>query len=287
MGAFTAPPTQLPRRALAAVNGAAGLAFANGVWRARRLHDQSDTPAPVATAWHLMPVGTVLDHLRHHPGRPGQRRGAAPAPRRRRQRRRRHPDSGGLLRAFVDELSNPLTPVLAAGAVLSASFGSLVDAALVGGVVGGSALIGAVHERNTERSLAELLSRSAVTARVRRDGAEQVLAAEDLVLGDVIALEPGRRRCPPTAGCSRPVGLEADESSLTGESLPVAKTNRPVVAAAIADRHSMLYEGTTVAAGHGTAVVVATGDGHRGRPQPGAGPAGTRRPAGWRPGSAR
>ena len=56
------------------------------------------------------------------------------------------------------------------------------------------------------------------------------------------------------------VGLEADESSLTGESLPVAKSNRPVVAAAIADRHSMLYEGTTVAAGHGTAVVVATGN---------------------------
>ena len=101
------------------------------------------------------------------------------------------PAGGGLLRAFLDELSNPLTPVLAAGAVLSASFGSLVDAALVGSVVGGSALVGAVHERNTERSLAELLSRSAVTARVRRDGAERVVAAEDLVLGDVIALEPG------------------------------------------------------------------------------------------------
>ncbi|RQX19575.1 haloacid dehalogenase [Micromonospora ureilytica] len=258
LGAFTAPPPQLPHRALVAVNGAAGLAFANGVWQARRLHDQSDTPAPVATAWHLMPVGTVLDHLRSTPD------GLASAE----AQRRRHGSgddggaatgSGGLLRAFVDELSNPLTPVLAAGAVLSASFGSLVDAALVGSVIGGSALIGAVHERNTERSLAELLSRSAVTARARRDGAEQVLAAEDLVLGDVITLEPGDS-VPADCRVLESVGLEADESSLTGESLPVAKSNRPVVAAAIADRHSMLYEGTTVAAGHGTAVVVATGN---------------------------
>ncbi|SCE80600.1 cation-translocating P-type ATPase [Micromonospora chokoriensis] len=257
LGAFTAPPTQLPHKALVAVNGAAGLAFANGVWQARRLHDQSGTPAPVTTAWHLMPVSTVLDHLHSTPdgltGAEAQRRhhgsagdGAS------------GPGSGGLLRAFVEELSNPLTPVLAAGAVLSASFGSLVDAALVGSVVGGSALIGAVHERNTERSLAELLSRSAVTARVRRDGAEQVVAAGDLVLGDVITLEPGDS-VPADCRVLESVGLEADESSLTGESLPVAKSNRPVVAAAIADRHSMLYEGTTVAAGHGTAVVVATG----------------------------
>ncbi|MGW7551610.1 cation-translocating P-type ATPase, partial [Streptomyces rimosus] len=54
-------------------------------------------------------------------------------------------------------------------------------------------------------------------------------------------------------------GLEVDESSLTGESLPVAKDPAPVVAAQLADRRSMLYEGTTVAAGRATAVVVATG----------------------------
>ncbi|MFC4019587.1 HAD-IC family P-type ATPase [Micromonospora sp. GCM10011542] len=256
LGAFTAAPTQLPGRSLSAVNGAAALAFAHGVWRAGRLPDRTDTPAPVVTAWHLMPVGTVLDRLDTGPDGLGSA-----------EARRRHGgvgtggndvSSGGLLRAFVDELANPLTPVLAAGAVLSASFGSLVDAALVGGVVGGSALIGAVHERNTERSLAELLSRSAVTAKVRRDGAEQVIAAEDLVPGDVITLEPGDS-VPADCRVLESVGLEADESSLTGESLPVGKTDRPVVAAAVADRHSMLYDGTTIAAGHGTGVVVATG----------------------------
>jgi cation-transporting ATPase I len=58
------------------------------------------------------------------------------------------------------------------------------------------------------------------------------------------------------------VGLQVDESALTGESFPVSKYNMPLdasAASAVADRTSMLYESTTVAAGRGTAVVVATG----------------------------
>ncbi|MET8834423.1 HAD-IC family P-type ATPase [Micromonospora sp. NPDC004540] len=255
LGAFTADRERLPVRTLAAVNGAAALAFAHGVWRAQRLPDRTRTPAPALTAWHLMPVETVLDQLGSHAeGLTGEE-----VTRRRRAVAADGHGPAGLLRAFADELSNPLTPVLAAGAVLSATFGSLVDAALVGGVVGGSALIGAVHQRNTERSLAALLSRSAVTARVLRDGAEQVVAAEELVAGDVVAVGPGDA-IPADCRVLTSDGLEADESSLTGESLPVGKTAEPVVAAAVAERHSMLYEGTTVAAGHGTAVVVATGE---------------------------
>ncbi|WFE37624.1 HAD-IC family P-type ATPase [Micromonospora sp. WMMD998] len=254
LGAFTADRRLLPGRTTAAVNGAAMVAFGHGVVRAHRLPDRAGTPTPALTAWHLMPVETVLNQLDSRPAgltdeEAAGRRGAGAG------------DGHGpvaLLRAFVDELSNPLTPVLAAGAVLSAAFGSLVDAALVGGLVGGSALVGAVHQRNTERSLAELLSRSAVTARVRRDGTERVVPAEDLVPGDVISVSSGDA-VPADCRVLTSDGLEADESSLTGESLPVAKNPEPVVAAAIAERHSMLFEGTTVAAGHGTAVVVATG----------------------------
>ncbi|MGC4808366.1 HAD-IC family P-type ATPase [Micromonospora sp. DT233] len=257
LGALTADPRLLPRRSLAAVNGAAVLAFAHGMWRAGRLPDHADGPVTPVTPWHLMPVDAVLRRLNTDAD------GLSSA-----EAQRRHGDgspdppggTSGLLHAFVDELANPLTPVLAAGAVLSASFGSLVDAALVGGIVGGSALVGAVHQRNTDRSLADLLSRSAVTARTRRDGAERMVAAEDLVCGDVVVLGPGDA-VPADCRVLSSAGLEADESSLTGESLPVGKTAAPVIAASVAERRCMVYESTTVATGHGVAVVVATGAG--------------------------
>src|SRR5262249_31114346 len=153
---------------------------------------------------------------------------------------------------------NPLAPVLAAGAGLSAIVGSPVDAALVGGVLGLSALAGAAQRVATERSLSALLSQSAISARVRRDGVEQLVVAGDLVPGDIVTL--GRGDVVP-ADCRvlEEHGLEADESSLSGESLPVAKTAAPVIAAAVAERRSMVYEGTTVAAGHGLGIVVAVG----------------------------
>jgi len=252
--AFTADQSRLPRPTLAAVNAAAGLALGHGVWRASRTPDRRASTSVPPTPWHLMPVDTVLARLGTGPaGLPAEEAG-----RRGRGTTGEQRTGIDLSRAFVEELNNPLTPVLAAGAGLSAAVGSVVDAALVGGVVGLSALIGAGHRVNTERSLAALLSRSAVTARVRRDGTDRVVAAEELVPGDIVTVEPGDA-IPADCRVIEAVGLETDESSVTGESLPVAKTSQPVVAAAVADRRSMLYEGTTVAAGRGLAVVVATG----------------------------
>jgi cation-transporting ATPase I len=254
LAAFTSARSQLPGRTMLAVNAAAGVALAHGVWRARQVPDRAAPSTSVPVPWHLMPVETVLNRL-------GTGTGGLPADEARRRRRPAEADQVdgvSLGRALVDELSNPLTPVLVAGAGLSAAVGSVVDAALVGGVVGLSSAVGAAHRVATERSLAALLARSAVTARVRRAGSTTVLPADDLVAGDVIEFEPGDA-VPADCRVLEAVGLETDESSLTGESLPVAKTAQPVVAAEVAERRSMLYEGTTVAAGRGCAVVVATG----------------------------
>ena len=252
--ALTSDRARLPDRTLLAVNGAAAVALIHGVWRARQVPAGAAAPSGVPVPWHLMPVGTVLHRL--GTDRAGLTMGEA--------RRRHRPTDGDRsdgvspVRALIDELTNPLTPVLVAGAGLSAAVGSAVDAALVGGVIGLSAVVGAAHRVGTERSLATLLSHSAVTARVHRDGDVVVLPAQELVPGDVIVVETGDA-LPADCRVIEAVGLEADESSLTGESLPVAKTDQPVVAAEVAERRSMLYEGTTVAAGRGLAVVVATG----------------------------
>ncbi|GAB3819778.1 hypothetical protein GCM10027605_74480 [Micromonospora zhanjiangensis] len=254
LAALTGSRERLPRRTVDAVNGAAGVALANGCWQARRLPGRpAEKPKP-APPWHLMPVDVVLARLRTDPGGLSTEE----ANRRARSRTGAGSDRVGLGRAFLDEIANPLTPVLAGGAALSAAVGSIVDAGLVGGVIGVSALAGATQRVRTERSLAELLARSAVTATVRRDGTERVVTADELVPGDVVLLDTGDA-IPADCRVLDAAGLETDESSVTGESLPVGKSPEPVVTSTVAERHSMLYEGTTVAAGRATAVVVAVG----------------------------
>ncbi|MEU4449168.1 cation-transporting P-type ATPase [Actinosynnema sp. NPDC050801] len=260
IGAVSALSTRGPapaRGAARAVDGASAIAFVDGVWRAKRLPgSRAAAVAPATTQpWHLMPAATVLDRLGS--GRDGL--AEAEAQRRQRTSTGRQAVGTSLGSAFLAELANPLTPVLAGGAAVSAAVGSPVDAALVAGVVGVSALIGSVQQVVTDRALATLLGRSAVRATVVRDGRDREVTADELVRGDVVRLAAGDvvpADCRLLAGD----GLEADESSVTGESLPVTKDPAPVVAADLADRSSMLYEGTTIAAGEALAVVVATGD---------------------------
>ncbi|WP_147455084.1 cation-translocating P-type ATPase [Saccharothrix australiensis] len=239
-----------------AVNGAAAIGFACGSWRAVRLGRGGDEPVATRAAqpWHLMPEATVLDRL--GTSRDGLDEDEA---RRRRRDPRRRAVGASLGSAFLAELANPLTPVLVGGAAVSAAVGSPVDAALVAGIVGVSALIGSAQQVYTDRALAGLLARSAVRATAVRGGVDRDVDGDDLVPGDVVRLGAGDVV---PADCRLLVGdgLEVDESSVTGESLPVAKDPAPVVAAEAADRTSMLYEGTTVAVGEALAVVVATGD---------------------------
>ncbi|EID55340.1 cation-translocating P-type ATPase [Saccharomonospora xinjiangensis] len=244
-------------RALRPVNAGAAIALFNARRHAMRLREPS-CAAGLSTAtvpWHTMPATVVRERLgsgeRGLTDEEVERRAAARSTRR----------VGGttLGSAFIAELANPLTPVMAGGAAVAAAVGSPVDAALVVAVVGLSALIGSVQQVRAERELAELLSRSAVSARVVRSGTERVVTADDLVPGDLVMVDAGDV-VPADCRLVESTGLELDESSLTGESLPVAKDAAPVVASEVADRSSMVYEGTTVATGQGRAVVVAVGN---------------------------
>jgi cation-transporting P-type ATPase I len=251
-------PARPARRALRAVNTSAAMAFVDGTWRARQLGRVSGNGTPstrASTPWHLMPVDVVLDRL--GTGRDG----LSDVDAKRRPAAGQGGDSQGTSfgRAFLAELANPLTPVLAGGAALSAAVGSPVDAALVGAIVSVSAMVGGLQQTHTDRALANLLKRSAVRATVRRGGQERQVTADELVVGDVVVIDSGDV-VPADCRLLECAGVEVDESSLTGESLPVTKDPAPVVAAEIADRTSMLHEGTTIATGTALGVVVATGD---------------------------
>ncbi|MCF3172000.1 HAD-IC family P-type ATPase [Streptomyces sioyaensis] len=254
VAALQGPAGRATARVLAVSNTAGAVAFCLGTWRARQLLSRPLTPPVTRVPWHLMPVDRVMERLRTRPEGLSAREATA---------RGAEAHAGGptkltLPYAFIEELSNPLTPILAAGAALAAAVGSRTDAALVAAITGVSALVGGFQRVRTDRALAELFAQSAIGACVRREGRERLVTSGDLVPGDVVSLRP-EDVVPADCRLVEAEGLEVDESSLTGESLAASKDPAPVVAPDLTGRRSMLYEGTTVSAGRAVAVVVATG----------------------------
>ncbi|WFE28634.1 HAD-IC family P-type ATPase [Solwaraspora sp. WMMD791] len=225
--------------------------------RAARDLGHRPTPAPATdTPWHTMPVDEVFDRLDAGPDGLSE---AQARQRRAEQGERTEADTTrGLWQAAAEELDTPLTGPLAAGAGVSAITGSTVDALMVLSVIMANALLAGAQEVTAGRALRRLLSAGALRVRLRRGGEQRVGPAEELVVGDLICLEPGDS-VPADCRLVTANGLEMDESNLTGESTPVAKSADRTGAADLADRTSMVYAATTVAAGTATAVVVATG----------------------------
>src|ERR1700758_2753125 len=272
------------RRWLNPVNAAAATALVAGTFSASRVLRLPDpTPQPL-TAWHALDPEIVYSRLAGgarplavEPGTPSWRRrlddlsySPALAP-------LRGPAQtlGRLAVATRHELADPLTPILAVGAAASAIVGSNIDALLVAGVMTVNAINGGVQRLRAEAAAAELFAEQdqmvrrvvvpAVATTRRRLVAAQhatrtaTVSAKSLRPGDVIDLA-APEVVPADARLLVAEDLEVDESFLTGESLPVDKQVDPV---AVNDpgRASMLFEGSTIVAGHARAIVVATGVG--------------------------
>ncbi|WP_412747216.1 HAD-IC family P-type ATPase [Krasilnikovia sp. MM14-A1004] len=249
------PATGAGRRVGLPVSLATLAAVGAATWSVSGLARRPAPVPPDTTAWHALPLAEIWRRLRTSAA--GLDPGQAAA------RRRGDTDDGsagqeGLLRATVAELDSPLTGPLTAGAGISAATGAVSDATLVGGVLAASAALSGVQRVTANRALRQLEHTTALRVRLRRGGVEAEAPADDLVPGDVILVAAGDA-VPADCRLIDATGLEMDESALTGESLPVAKSGTPTAATAVAERTSMLFAGTTVAAGTGTAVVVATG----------------------------
>jgi cation-transporting ATPase I len=272
------------RRWLNPVNAAAASAMVSGAFAASKVLRQPDpTPQPL-TAWHALDPEIVYSRLAGRtrplsvePGAPAWRRvledlsySPLVAPLRGPARQ-----AGRLLDATRYELRDPLTPILAVGAAASAIVGSNVDALLVGGVMAVNALTGGAQRLRADAAAAELFAEqdavarrvvvpTVATSRRRLEAARTTertvtVTASSLRPGDVIDLV-APDVVPADARLLVAEDLEVDESLLTGESLPVDKQVDPV-AATDTERASMLFEGSTIVAGHARAIVVATGVG--------------------------
>ncbi len=169
----------------------------------------------------------------------------------------------GLAARLLAQLKDPMILVLlgAAGLSLLSSGGEdFVEPAIILGIVLLNAVISISQEDSAQKALDALRQLSAPRARVRRDGRVQRVDAAELVPGDVILLEAGDL-VPADARILECAGLKADESSMTGESVPAEKRacDRLPADAPLGDRANMVISSTVITHGRAVCVVTATG----------------------------
>jgi Ca2+-transporting ATPase len=162
---------------------------------------------------------------------------------------------------FLSQFRSPLIYILLVAAALSFASRHPVDAFMILAVVIFNSLIGFFQEYRAEKALEALKKLAALRATALRDEEEADVPAADLVPGDVVLLEVGDR-VPADARLLKAVNLRTDESAVTGESLPVDKSEGILPPdTSLADRTNMVYSGTVVVYARGLAVVTATGMG--------------------------
>ncbi|CAL9435434.1 Calcium-transporting ATPase [Actinosynnema sp. ALI-1.44] len=164
-------------------------------------------------------------------------------------------------RALAAQVANPLNLVLVIAAALAGAVErSYKEAVVIGVVLALNGVLGFVQERRADQAVAALRGMLSPTAKARRAGVVVEVPADRLVPGDVVLVEAGDR-VPADGRLVSAVNLEVDESGLTGESSPVAKSVAAVADVGLPDRSCMLHMSTTLTRGHGELLVTATGMG--------------------------
>lgn len=176
----------------------------------------------------------------------------------------------GVLKKIFNSLKDPMIIMLLVTAVISAVLAkiqneSFTDVFIILFVVIINTIMGLIQEGKAEKAIDSLKKMTAATSKVIRDGKVIVIKSEDLVKGDVIVLEAGDL-VPADCRLIESYSLKTDESTLTGESIPVNKlidilnmssSNNNLIP--LADRTNMVYSGSTIAYGRGKAVITEVG----------------------------
>jgi Ca2+-transporting ATPase len=164
------------------------------------------------------------------------------------------------LRRFVSQYTSYMQLILVGAAIVSLAIGEYSTAVLLAVITLLNAVVGLRQEGKAESAMNALKSMMKETARVRRDGADVVIDAEQLVVGDVVLLTAGDQ-VPADGRIVAASALQIDESALTGESTPAAKDATAVTGDDLSpgDQTDMAFMHTPVTHGSGTMIVTAVG----------------------------
>ncbi len=214
----------------------------------------------VDRAWH-----ELLTHEALHLLETGEREGLsqqAAAERLHRHGENALPERAGrsLVAMLLGQFADFMIVVLLAAALISGWLGEIKDALAIVVIVLLNAVIGFIQEYRAEQAMAALRKLAAVSARVLRDGAPEMLPAHLLVPGDIVMLEAGNV-VPADMRLLQVASFRVDESALTGESSTVEKHVHRLAGSLLplGDRLNMVYKGTIASHGRALGVVVATG----------------------------
>ncbi len=210
--------------------------------------------------WHSLPAEDALDALGTH-----YSQGLTTEEARRRLKifgynELTEPPKPGFWKRLWAQFNNFLVIILIVASLISVLLGDYVEAGAIMAIVILNAVLGLVQESRAEEALEALKKMAAPEAHVIRDGRMQVIPTRELVPGDLVLLETGHY-VPADVRLIEAVNLKIDESSLTGESVPVSKRADTVLdrELPLGDRDNTAYMGTMVTYGRGRAVVVNTG----------------------------
>ncbi len=163
------------------------------------------------------------------------------------------------LSRIIDQFKSPVVLILIVAMIIAISLGNYTDSLAILLIVIINSVIGYIQETKAEEAVLALKNLSAPKAKVMRDGAVIEITASDVSLGDTLLLEAGDY-VPADCRLIQLAQLSADESVLTGESLPIRKQIEVVgVDTPLADRKNMLFASTAIANGTATAIVTAIG----------------------------
>jgi magnesium-transporting ATPase (P-type) len=161
---------------------------------------------------------------------------------------------------FLAQFNNILVYVLLGAGFIKLMLNLWVDAGIIFAVVILNALLGFIQEGKAEKALDSIRNMLSAEARVVRGGETRMIAAEQLVPGDIVLLESGDK-IPADLRLIDAKNLRTEEAALTGESVPADKSTDPVaINATVGDRACMAFSGTMVVSGRATGLVVATGN---------------------------